>query len=245
MNLLKFAIIIVLVPLTGFAQAKTSNESDTTENNIEEKFKTFSEASSFFFTTLDENFEGDSKGENMYKLMQIFASPKEEPEDFFRLQVNAIFFRTLNASLESIYDDFFPVHIYIYEKNSEFNYVRGKIVSNKVLDTIEDRIPTNMPDYVPRNSFVEGFFKHSFAEQILSDKTDSKVKSELQPLLDFSNRYSALNFSIDFSNKFNAKQFNEIYDSEYNRILTSLVFWEYLADCANYDLNTRTYFYED
>ena len=232
------------MPLVGFSQSKTIGNSDTIQKNLEEKLRAFSAANDFFFATLDENFEGESKGENIRRLMQIFSKPIEEPEDFFRLQINAKKFEELNSTLELVYDDYFPFHIYIYEKDSEFNNVRGNINSNKLRDIITDTIPINGP-YTARNSFIEGHFKKSFAVQLLTNKTDSKVKSELQPLLDFFFKYSAISFSIDLSKRYNAEQFDEIYDIEYNRILTSLVFWEYLADCANYDLNTRKYFYED
>lgn len=246
MNQLKFIITVVVLPLIGHAQFKTMSGNDTIQKTVEQKLKTFSEASDFFFSTLSENFEGDNKGDNMYTFLKIFSKTLEEPEDFFKLQVDAKKFKILNASLESIYDCFFPVHIYIYEKDSIYkNQVISNVISNKTRDTIVDKIPTNMPCHVPRNTFVEGWFKISFAEQLLADKTDSKVRSELQPLLDFNRSYSAFNFSFDFSTRYDEEQFNEIYNLEYNRILTSLVFWEYLTDCANYDLNTRRYFYED
>ncbi len=246
MNQLKFVIIVVLLPLIGHAQSKAMSGNDTIQNTVEQKLKTFSEASDFFFSTLSENFEGDDKGEDMYTFLRIFSKSLEDPEDFFNLHVDAKKFKTLNASLEAIYDGFFPVHIYIYEKDSIYrNHVFSNRISNKTRDTLVVKIPTNMPCYTPRNTFVEGLFKGSFAEQLLADKTDSKVKSELQPLLDFSRSYSTLNFSFGFSARYDDEQLNEIYNLEYNRILTSLVFWEYLTDCANYDLNTRKYFYED
>lgn len=246
MNQLKFIITVMLFPIIGHAQFKAMSGNDTIPNTVEQKLKTFSEASDFLFSTLSENFEGDDKGENMYTFLKIFSKRLEEPEDFFRLQVDAKKFKTLNASLESIYDGFFPVHIYIYEKVPVYkNQVLSNHISNKTRDTIIDKIPTNMPCYVPRNTFFQGTFKISFAEQLLADKTDSKVKSEIRPLLDFNNGYSAFNFSFDFSTRYDEEQFNEIYKLEYNRILTSLVFWEYLTDCANYDLNTRKYFYEE
>ena len=246
MNQLKLIISVALLPLIGLAQLKDINGKDSNKINIQQKLKTFSEASDFFFSTLSENFEGDDKGENMYVFLKIFSKALKEPEDFFRLQVDAKKFQTLNASLEAIYDDFFPVHIYIYEEDSLYkNRVLSTHINNKTCDTIINKIPTNQTCYLPRNPFGGGTFKISFAEQLLAGKVDSKVIRELYSLLDFSHRYSASDFSFNFSSRYNDEQLNEIYKIEYNRILTSLVFWEYLTDCANYDLNTRKYFYED
>ena len=157
MNQLKFIITVVLLPLIGNAQFKAMSGNDTIQNTIVQKLKTFSEASDFFFSTLSANFEGDDKGENMYTFLKIFSKALEEPEDFFKLQVDAKKFKTLNASLESIYDGFFPVHIYIYEKDPVYkNRVLVNHIRNKTRDTIVDKIPTNMPCYVPRNTFFSG-----------------------------------------------------------------------------------------
>ena len=65
MNQLKLVLLVVLLPLVGFAQSKALSSTDTIQKNIQEKFQAFSEASTFFFETLDENFERDSNGENI------------------------------------------------------------------------------------------------------------------------------------------------------------------------------------
>lgn len=75
------------MPLVNRAQSKAISGNDTTEMNIEEKFKAFSTASDFFFSALRDNFEGDDDGENMYALMKIFATPREEPEDFYKYRL--------------------------------------------------------------------------------------------------------------------------------------------------------------
>ena len=227
-------------------QAQKNTILDTSHNISKTAMLPFSRASEFFFSTLRENL-GGNRGENMQALMKIIAKGNEEPEDFFRLQVNAKKFQELNSTFESIYDKFFPIHIYSYVEDFEFkDRILVEHVTNKKRDTLKVKIPTNMTCHIPRNTFIEGSFKFSFQEQLLKDKTPSAVMELIRVYLDFSRGgFSALNFSIDCLQKYNADELNTIYDSEYNRILVSLIFWEYLCDCANYDLNTRKYFYED
>lgn len=247
MNLLKIAFtLLVLIPLTSLSQPSIKSSSDSIPNTIAEKFKSFTEASKFFFSTLKNNFGHENDGENMQQLMQIFNKRPEELEDFFRLQVDLKEFKTLNSSLELTYNDFFPVHVYIYVKDAEFkNYISVKSILNKICDTLEIRTPTDML-HVPRNFFAQGSLKNSFKEQLLKDKTPSKVKEEMKLYLSqIISEFSAITFSRDSTFKYSAKEFNEMYTEEFNRILASLIFWEYLADCANYDLNTRKYFYEE
>lgn len=152
----------------------------------------------------------------------------------------------LNASLEEIYNDFFPVHVYEFVIDTIYpNQVLATRNTNRECDTIVEKIPRNRLCYSSRNSFIQGTFKDSFRQQLLKDKRRSILKEEIMPLLDMFYYFSALELSIDSVHKYNMKEFKEIYSDEYNRILTSLVFWEYLTDCGNYDLNTRKYFYED
>lgn len=248
MNLLRIALILfVLFPLTGLSQSSDIGSSDDIPNTIAERFKSFTEASKFFFSTLKNNFGHENDGENMQQLMQIFSKWPEEPEDFFRLQVDLKEFKILNSSLELTYNNFFPVHIYFYEKGTEFNNrILVKSIRNKICDTLEIITPPDMPCHVPRNPFAQGSLKNSFREQLLKDKTPSKVKEEMKLYLSHTINYlSAIEFSIDSTIKYSVKEFNEMYTEEFNRILASFIFWEYLADCANYDLNTRKYFYEE
>ena len=247
MTLLKIAFtLLVLLPLTGLSQPSIKSSSDSIPNTIAEKFKSFTEASKFFFSTLKNNFGHENDGENMQQLMQIFNKWPEETEDFFRLQVDLKEFKTLNSSLELTYNDFFPVHVYIYAKDAEFkNYIFVKSIRNKICDTLEIRTPTDM-QYVPRNFFAQGSLKNSFREQLLKDKTPSKVKEEMKLYLSqIISEFSTIEFSRGSTFKHSAKELNEMYTEEFNRILVSFIFWEYLADCANYDLNTRKYFYEE
>ncbi|WP_194530870.1 hypothetical protein [Zobellia roscoffensis] len=237
-------IIIILFTIIPPLQSQINTTSDTPQNISKNQILTFSKASEFFFTTLEENFEGN-RAENIQALMKIITKENEEPEDFFRLQVDTKKFKSLNTSLESIYDDFFPIHSYIYEENSNFDHIVEKHIFNRICDTLEVRIPTNMTCYVPRNTFIEGSFKYSFGKQLLNDKTPSAVMDLIMAYLDFGGGFTAFGFSYDSIQKYNVDELSTIYDSEYNRILVSLIFWEYLSDCANYDLNTRKYFYED
>lgn len=72
-------LILIVLTGTGFAQESESTKSINVGYSEEEKSSAFSEAGNFFFATLSENFEGSS-AEDVCRLLQIFANPREEPE---------------------------------------------------------------------------------------------------------------------------------------------------------------------
>lgn len=236
-------VILVVSPILCFSQ-KTIKCDDASRNKHDFDIYEFSSASIFFFSTLEQNF-GGTKGENIFALMKIISSSVNKQEDFFRLQVENKKFRSLNKSLARKYDNIYPIHIYINEENSERNYIRENGIINDVRDTIEIRIPSNMPCPISKNSFLEGSFKFSFVQQLLNDKSESTIKSFIIDFLNGTGLYSALDLSINCIKNFNEEELENIFNNEYERILVSLVFWEYLSESANYDLNTRKYFYED
>ena len=238
-------VIFVLFPLVSHSQLSSPADQPVNQGNLSDKLATFSAASDFFFATLNENFEGEGDGENLHALMKIFSKPSDEQEDFFKLQINAKKFKVLNESLSSVYDEFFPFHVYIYVKKSKYTFVRGSLGVNKIRDTIFSKVPRSIPCHIPRNPFLEGSFRISFWEQLINEDTHSSIKNEMMPFLIGTGQYSALDFSIRAVRRFDVETMDELLETEYNRLLISLVFWEYLADCANYDLNTRKYFYED
>lgn len=242
--LLRLLVLCILVPMYGCSQIN-NKEFIVDDENLNLKLLNFSKASDFFFSTLSENFQGN-RGDNFYDLIRILSKNIEEPEDFFRLQVDARKFEALNTEiLENIYGDYFPIHVYKYGTGTATNILEKHIISEKS-DTLEVIIPSKLPCPIPRNSLFQGNFKDSFRELVLRDTMASIVKDEIMVYLRFDTfQFSILDFSIDTLAKYDADKLKSVYEDKFNRILVSLIFWEYLSHCANYDLNTRKYFYEE
>ncbi|MBO0355752.1 hypothetical protein J0656_17170 [Muricauda ruestringensis] len=244
MELSRIWAIIVFLLFMSDAQSQLVKSERHTNKELNESIHSFSEASDFFFTTLGENFKGD-RGESMIALMKVLAKDRDEPEDFFRLNIDPHEFNELNTSLDSIYDYFFPIHIYKKGSGTK-DYVVQKRIENEKCDTIEVVIPRMTTCPIPRNPFFQGNFKESFRKLLLKDSTSLAVKEEIMVYLEeIISEFSILSFSVDHLNKYSPDDLNQIYDIRENRILVSLIFWEYISHCANYDLNTRKYFYED
>lgn len=207
-----------------------------------EDLKAFEKASLFLFSTLKENFGGED-ADNISELMGILSEAPYEMGGEFKLQINVDWFKGLNAELIPLYDMVYPLHVYSVNPNAESEFIHANTITNPSRDTLRINLPQNSRCRPDRNSPLEGTFKYSFSQFLQNLASDSKILDQINKHIELTGQYSVIDLSRFCLWKLERTEFHELMENEINRILIALVFWEYVTDCINYDLNLRKYPY--
>ncbi|MBD1263114.1 hypothetical protein HZY62_21170 [Maribacter polysiphoniae] len=206
------------------------------------KLSKFEKASEFFFSTLQDNF-GGSDQDNLIQLMDILIALNLDGDHDYKIQVNQMEFDSLNTNFESVYDDYFPVYIYKYSEDSSRKYEKANMIIGKERDTVEVSLPTDINCPYIKNSIYQGALNYGFYELLLKIDSKEPIQKEITHYLNATGSYSALELSYTLRKAYSDTELGNLVKIKSNRILISLVFWEYLSNCANYDLSRRKNYY--